>query len=370
MTTPAREEQLEQWLRRQQAPPVTSAPTDACVDAETAAAWVDGALPPAVVSPLQAHVAGCARCQTLMRTLVDLPAEPATTTSVLPAHAWWRSWLAWAAPLGAAAVAVLALAVWLRVPAPVQRVTIERREASVEKAQQGAGARPTEALGSLTAPPGPAMLAPSGNNAQATQPPSSPAASEPPSRRARLAEAPPAPAEIPAARAAEAAPAAAADALNRVTSTDAARDAARPAPAPPPAAAARAAAPASAVLGLAAEASRSFTLIARTGDARWRVSGSRVERSTDGGETWTNAALPGTFTLAAGAAVSPTTCWLVGRSGVVLVTTDGTTWRRVAFVESVDLIGVVASDAAFATVEAADGRRFLTRDGGQTWERR
>ncbi len=370
MTTPAREQQLEQWLRRQQAPPGASAPTDACVDAETAAAWVDGALAPAELSPLQSHVAGCARCQTLLRTLVDLPAEPATTTSVLPAHAWWRSWLAWAAPLGAAAVAVLALAVWLRVPAPVERATTERPEPSVEEARQGAGARPSEVLGAVAAAPGSAMPAPSGPSARTAPPPSPPAASEPPHERARLAEAPPAPAEIPAAKAAEAAPAAAADAMNGVTSTDAARDAARPAPAPPPAAAARAAAPASAVLGLAAEASRSFTLIARTGDARWRVSGSRVERSTDGGGTWTIAALPGTFALTAGMAVSPSTCWLVGTSGVVLVTTDGTTWRRAAFVESVDLTGVVASDAAFATVEAADGRRFLTRDGGQTWDRR
>lgn len=367
MTTPAREQQLEQWLRRQQPPPGASAPTDACVDAETAAAWVDGALPPSVVSPMQAHVAGCARCQTLLRTLVDLPAEPFETGAAPPVHAWWRSWLAWAAPLGAAAVAVLALAVWLRVPAPVEQAT-ERRESSIERARQGAGAQPNEVLGAVAAAPGSAMPAPSGNSTQ-TAPPSAPAASEAPPQRARLAEATSAPEERSAAKAAVAAPAAAADAMNRVASTDAERAAPPPAPAPPPPAAARAAAPASAALGLAADTSRSFTLTAPTGDARWRVSGSRVERSADGGQTWTNAALPGTVTLAAGSAVSPTTCWLVGASGAVLVTTDGTTWHRVAFVESVDLTGVLASSAVSATVEAADGRRFLTRDSGQTWER-
>ena len=340
MTTPAREQQLEQWLRRQQPPPGASAPTDACVDAETAAAWVDGALPPAVVSPLQAHVAGCARCQTLLRTLVDLPAEPFETGAAPPVHAWWRSWLAWAAPLGAAAVAVLALAVWLRVPAPVEEAT-ERRESSIERARQGAGAQPNEVFGAVAAAPGSAMPAPSGNNAR-TAPPSAPAASEAPPQRARLAEATSAPEELSAAKAAVDAPAAAADAMNRV---------------------------ASAALGLAADTGRSFTLTAPTGDTRWRVSGSRVERSADGGQTWTNAALPGIFSLAAGSAVSPTTCWLVGATGVVLVTTDGTTWRRVAFVESVDLTGVLASSATSATVEAADGRRFLTRDSGQTWER-
>jgi hypothetical protein len=52
----------------------------------------------------------------------------------------------------------------------------------------------------------------------------------------------------------------------------------------------------------------------------------------------------------------------VGQRGVVLLTTDGLTWRRVPFPESIDLVGVQASDATHATVTTSDGRTFVTAD--------
>jgi photosystem II stability/assembly factor-like uncharacterized protein len=60
---------------------------------------------------------------------------------------------------------------------------------------------------------------------------------------------------------------------------------------------------------------------------------------------------------------------VVGRSGTVLLTTDGRQWRRIVFPIATDLAAVQAVDARAATVTAADGRRFRTVDGGVTWER-
>jgi photosystem II stability/assembly factor-like uncharacterized protein len=60
---------------------------------------------------------------------------------------------------------------------------------------------------------------------------------------------------------------------------------------------------------------------------------------------------------------------VVGKAGAVLLTTDGVTWRRVAFPEMADLSAVRATDARSATVSTVDGRMFTTTDGGETWSR-
>jgi photosystem II stability/assembly factor-like uncharacterized protein len=51
----------------------------------------------------------------------------------------------------------------------------------------------------------------------------------------------------------------------------------------------------------------------------------------------------------------------------VLLSTDGRSWRRVAFPEMADLAAVQAADAQTANVTTADGRMFRTTDGGLTW---
>ena len=76
-----------------------------------------------------------------------------------------------------------------------------------------------------------------------------------------------------------------------------------------------------------------------------------------------------TVRLTAGASPAPSICWLVGPQGIVLLTTDARSWRRIAFPEAVDLVSVRASDDKIATVSTADGRAFSTTDGGQTWTR-
>jgi len=97
------------------------------------------------------------------------------------------------------------------------------------------------------------------------------------------------------------------------------------------------------------------------------VAGTSVERSTDGGVTWQPQSTGAAVRLTAGVAPSPTTCWLVGAGGVVLVSQDGQKWQRVAFPEAVDLTAIRAIDGSNATVTAADGRAFSTTDGGRSW---
>jgi photosystem II stability/assembly factor-like uncharacterized protein len=106
------------------------------------------------------------------------------------------------------------------------------------------------------------------------------------------------------------------------------------------------------------------------GTTRWRISSRTVEKSTDGGATWTTAltVMDGRWT--AGAAPSATALWLVGRQGLVERTTDGRTFARVAFPETTDLSAVQATSAETATITTADGRSFGTTDGGKTWVQR
>ena len=93
-----------------------------------------------------------------------------------------------------------------------------------------------------------------------------------------------------------------------------------------------------------------------------------VQRSNDAGATWETQSAGVSAVITSGAAPSDSVCWLVGKSGVVLLSTDGRSWRRVPFPQAVDLISVVATDATTATVVAAGGRTFRTTDGGRSWK--
>lgn len=67
---------------------------------------------------------------------------------------------------------------------------------------------------------------------------------------------------------------------------------------------------------------------------------------------------------------SPDVIWVVGRGGMIMLATDGRTFLRVPFPETVDLTAITATDGRHAIVTVADGRTFQTADGGRTWRLR
>ncbi|HXT71605.1 MAG TPA: hypothetical protein VN700_17745 [Vicinamibacterales bacterium] len=104
------------------------------------------------------------------------------------------------------------------------------------------------------------------------------------------------------------------------------------------------------------------------GVAHWRILATgAVERSPDR-MVWTAIAIdPPPQGLAAGAAPFPNVCWLAGKGGLVLLSTDGRTFTRVTAPTDADLDAVAASNALQATVRTIDGRTFITTNGGKTW---
>jgi hypothetical protein len=107
------------------------------------------------------------------------------------------------------------------------------------------------------------------------------------------------------------------------------------------------------------------------GTVRWRLGAAgRVERSVDSGVTWVPQNSGVQAELLAGSAPSEVVCWIVGRGGTILRTTDGGGhWSKVVSPIDGDVAGVQAVDAMTAEIfDANRSARFVTHDGGVTWE--
>lgn len=101
----------------------------------------------------------------------------------------------------------------------------------------------------------------------------------------------------------------------------------------------------------------------------WRIGpGGRIERSGDFGRTWKMLASGVNVDLLAGAAPAESVCWLVGRSGVILRTTDGEHWERIRSPTTRDLLRIFAKTTMAVSVEAEGGETFVTSDGGRSWK--
>jgi hypothetical protein len=114
-----------------------------------------------------------------------------------------------------------------------------------------------------------------------------------------------------------------------------------------------------------------------SGAVSWRIgAGGRIERSIDANRAWTLQTSPSQQAWLAGSAVSDTTCWVVGRNGAIARTTDGEHWEQVtpppmisgASGKLPDWIAITASDALTATITSSDQGRYVTHDGGKTWQ--
>ena len=125
-----------------------------------------------------------------------------------------------------------------------------------------------------------------------------------------------------------------------------------------PEAAARAAAPAWIITSFASP----------HGSARWLAGlGGRVERVAPGAPP--KILQSGVSQdLIAGSAPNDAVCWIVGRGGVVIRTSDGgKRWMTATAPSDADLVFVDARSASVATVMTVDSRRYITADGGRTW---
>jgi Photosynthesis system II assembly factor YCF48 len=333
VTTPQadRDQTVDRLLRRAMHPGAVPDASDRCLDAETAAAWVDGALPGDAAALAEAHASTCARCQAMLAALVR--ASPP-----LPrAESWWRRrWvIAGLVPLTAGAAAI---AIWVATPKDATRI--------LPPSVQGG-----------TQPPAAARTLPSTPAASPTE------TARPPARE----KTPPLVDRLETSTAREERATAAPSPERRQQSADARRDE----QAKPPASLDAAASAPSPLNESVAQFRRAVGLIeiaSPDGSIRWRIGAAgMVQRSSDGGATWEMLSSGATEDLTAASAPSATVCWIAGRAGTLLLVTNGREWQRVAFPERVDLAAVQATDSRTATVTTIDGRTFRTADGGRTW---
>ena len=316
--------------------------TDACLDADTLAAWADGALDAGALAAAEAHAADCARCQAMLAAMArTAPLAPAQ--GVAP---WWKPAFRWLVPLTAAAAALL---VWTIVPPRDGQVAVHQVSESA-----------------ATTPP-PPVATPSSREpaAVAVVPPASAVTHTPRRETQTLAEAKEARAESAKAENDKRSPAAGASALaDASTRTDRAPTAAENA------AAARAA-PAQPMARTFSFGAPETVIVSSNPASRWRIiQGGQVQRSADGGATWQTQTTGVSDTLSGGSSPTPSVCWLVGPRGIVLRTTDGRSWTRIPFPEAVPLTSIRATDDQTATVTTEDGRQFVTENGGRTWARK
>lgn len=321
-----RDRSIERMLRHGAGAPVGGPASAECVDAETLAAWTAGALRHAEAARVEHHVADCARCQAMLAVFVRT--EPPAPVRA----AWWRRReVRWLVPLATAAAVA---AIWVAIP---------DRDVAVRAPEQQA-ARP------------PVVAAP---------PPKEGVAAAP--DIARQAELKAESAEKRSARRGDAAPTRDQPRMRDDQRAAAPASPAAAAPKPPQALQERitVGAESAAIDKLAASV---VEIVSPDASARWRIlGGRRVERSLSGGAQWEPVALPAPVLLTAGHSPAPSIAWLVGRAGAIYVTTDGSRFERIAFLETADVVSVVAVDDRQGTVTTADGRQFTTTDRGATW---
>jgi hypothetical protein len=378
-----RDRAVELGLMRAMAAEPGTVPTGECVDAETLAAWVDGGLDASTRSRVETHAAGCARCQGLVAMIVQSEPEPEAQ-----APGWNRVLLRWLVPLTAVAAATL---VWMVTPRPLSEPVAEP-QATAARAEPPPAAfvEPPATLAeprtTVAAPGASAPAPPGGAQASATAPPPAKDSREQPAPAEEAARGRPAdrsnvdtavrqaPA-VAAPRVDLAAKREAESALEKATTAQEAQvegrraeagGAVRPATAPAAPAPAANALEMGVARRVAARAPRAIT--SAIPEVQWRFAEAGVvERSLDGGRTWSRLATGVTAEFTAGSAPTATVCWLVGRAGIVVLTADAATWARVTSPTSADLVSVEAIDARTAMVRAADGRAFRTSDAGASW---
>lgn len=355
-----RDRAVERLLKgtRREAPAVEGV----CLDVDVVAAWADGSLSTAERKAAEAHAADCARCQALLASMVRT-----TPPALAPRRGARWAVLRWAVPLTTAAAAatlwfVVDRSALQKLPSELTVEAPATRPADAERSADTAASR---------APREPTKDAP------------------PPQRRARarttgerLADR-----KTASERADEStekertAPEARAE---QSLGQTAEKKAASPEPAPPAAVPTpsgglaetvtvqsktdRDAAAAASEFRTTASNTRWTHVAVPNSPVRWRFSAAGgVERSNDGGATWTPEQIAASGALTTGSAPAASVCWLAGRGGIVLRFTTQLGWQRFTLPGSPDVAVINAKDEQRADVMLSDGSRLRTTDGGRTW---
>ena len=396
--------------------PSGGAGDSACPDVEMLAAYAEHNLDGTENAHLEKHFAGCARCQKILAVLTVSGEEPlneaeverfgrrvavaavgvagseprtAESKKVVPfarPRTAWR-WLAPAAGIAAAAALWIALR-----PTPQHGTSVITAQKTIDQSSalssvQDQGGDSLEARAEVPAPPAAAT-----REAEARQQLKSLAPAQPQAKKSDQAAN--VPQALPGAASGEGGASAASQAVGALQGT--ARPATTPdspearssdelaaapstqtaAPGPASVAQAKSAANrqvqafAAGGIGGGLAGRGPVVLASPNRSVLWRLGlAGRIELSTDQGRTWQQQSSGVTGDLLAGAAPSDKVAWIAGRAGVVLRTTDGEHWQRVAPADAgADWTGIEASDALHATITSSDRRRFATDDGGQTWK--
>jgi hypothetical protein len=350
-----------------------------CPDAATLAAFVDRSLSSEEYATVEAHVADCTACieHLALVTALDAPEESSVPTTAVDVGALVRRW-GWLVP---AMTAVLVVALWVRSsdqrPADASLSSANRSsdQPSVEPRRDVAPADRDASLSDANEPQAKREGRTAGGGRKKTD---------------TLAR-PTAPASALADAAKPASPTAQAEAvqLDKLAAADdknkeRAETRGVAAAAPPPAAIVSTAAadareeaalkvvPEPAVGGAAATARMRRAVrqesAATAGMVLVRTASGRIDRSTDGGRSWTNEHGGLTDQIRVTLCPTATACWLGADNGAVLVrAADGQWVRRVVPPPAAAVQRIIALDNQHATVELADGRRYMTTDGGITW---
>jgi hypothetical protein len=330
---------------------------EACIDAEALAAWTDGTLDAVTVAAMEAHVSSCARCQELIGVMArTVPASPVSTTQGSEARrlAWWK----WLVPISAAAAATV---IWMVVPG--------QRQLAVAPAQPSAADAPAQDTLTALRPDSPQPASPAAlpsearaNKVTPAKPPPALAKEKDQKLAGTMTADRDQPLDKSALKAEQAVVANEAPAMASPPPT-------APATAPAAAPAARQEAFATRSMDQQAQRVASVGVDVAAPDARrrWRVLADSIERTDDGGSSWTTVHLLRGASIAGGSSPASTVCWLVGPNGVVILTVDASLFTHVDVPGRPDLRSVTATDARSAVVTASDGRRFRTDDSGRTW---
>ena len=336
-----RDRKLEQALKHELR--AAGAPDrDACADAETLGAWADGGLEVAHMAAVELHVSTCARCQ----AIVGATARSAPLAAGTEEDGPFFSWRWWLAPLAATAAAVT---LWMVMP--------QQRDIAVAPPAVAAPATETFAQRQSQdqAPLDPSLAKPAearGAPADRAQRANTPQKAGEDRRERAFSEKKE---EGLAAKKEK-------DAAKLLQESNAIAAAAPAAAAP--------SAPAAAELQKSVRlALAPIEIGSPDRSSRWRIVNGAIERSEDGGASWTAIRPLTGESITGGTAPARSICWLIGSNGLVMVTADGITFARVPLPERVDLTAVTATDARTAIVTTADGRRFRTDDSGRNWRR-